>query len=314
MKKISIKTNVKKHYATYLILIAALVVTALVAFAPADAASSNLCSPCHGTARSQVLDIVETSSTIPPTINVGETATVSVTLQNDVTAPTYTTLSGVTATLSSQNGRFTVSNPTLTVGNLQAGTTTLTWQITGVTAGPDALIISASAQNNHQNLAFYDAYAPNPTITVSQPAPPPPPPPTTYTLTLQSAINGATSPTAGTYSYTTGTPVTINAISNAGYQFDYWTINGNTQSVNPLTMTVTADTIVTPTFSLIPIPTYQLSIQSSANGATSPSAGTSSYSSGSSVTINAIPNAGYQFDSWTVNGNTQSANPLIRAA
>lgn len=172
-----LKSQLKLRPITYLMIIATVAIGIALLAAPALSASPNQCSPCHGTSYSQQLDILEGNSQnqIPVAIQVGETKTVTVAVKDVYTAPTNNDLSSVSLTLSSQNGHFTVSNPTYNVGTL-TGTATATWQVTGVSAGSDSFVISASAQNNHQNLDFADSYSPSPTLTVTETATPTPTP------------------------------------------------------------------------------------------------------------------------------------------
>ena len=171
-------TAFNAHKASFLMLAALAVVVALLLIAPVFATSANPCSSCHGSqGYSQTLSI--TANQIPTSIEIGQTATVTATIQNIVDgAQSNTQLNSITATLSSQNGHFSVAAPSVTNRNLMPdASTTVTWQITAITAGSDQLVISASAQNNHNNLQFHDVISPNPTITVSLPAPTPVPTP-----------------------------------------------------------------------------------------------------------------------------------------
>jgi uncharacterized repeat protein (TIGR02543 family) len=127
------------------------------------------------------------------------------------------------------------------------------------------------------------------------------------TLTI-TATNGVVStnpnPTNGTYD--DGTSVSLTATPDAGYQFDGWSgdATGNT---NPLTITMDADKAVTAMFSKIQ---KTLTITAT-NGvvATNPNPTNGAYDDGTSVSLTATPDAGYQFDGWSgdATGNT---NPL----
>lgn len=286
--------------------------------------SSNPCGQCHGNKRySQYLDLLEgnAANQIPTSINVGETKTVSVAIENIVNAPKYTTLSSVTVTLRSQNGRFSVSVPNFNVGSMPTGTKVASWQITGVSAGADSLLITASANNVHMQISYADSYSPSPSINVAAsappPTPPPPPAPTSYTVTVQSSPNGTSSPASGVYSYTSGSSASFTATPKSGYKFGYWLVNGETHAVNPVTLTISSDMTVTPVFTLEaepppPPPTsFMMTIQSSPNGTTVPSAGSYSHVAGENVTLNAVVNAGYEFDYWLVNGAVETTNPLV---
>jgi hypothetical protein len=115
------------------------------------------------------LDIVEGSSqnVIPSSIEVGQTQTVTIVIENVNNAQRNNIFSSVTATLASQNSHFSVNAPTYNVGTLATGIATATWKITGVSQGSDVLLITASAKNTHENLQFSDSYSPTSSITVT---------------------------------------------------------------------------------------------------------------------------------------------------
>ena len=173
------KSEFKMHKASFLMIAAAVIIVAFIFLSPVFSQSTSPCGSCHG-GYSQYLDVLEgnAANQLPTALTVGQTATVSVVVENRVNTASFTSLSSVSLTLSSQNGRFSVSVPTYNVGTLQKGTTTATWQITGVSAGSDSLVISASARNSHQNLQFSDTYSPSLAITVSAPTSTPTPAPT----------------------------------------------------------------------------------------------------------------------------------------
>ena len=166
------------HKASCLLLAAAIIVIASIFISPVFSASTSQCGVCHA-GYNQNLDILEgnAANQLPTTLSIGQTATVTVLIENKVNTPTYTALSSVSLTLSSANGHFTVSTPTYTVGTLQKGTATATWQITGVSAGTDTFVIAATAKNSHQSLSFQDTYSPAPSITLLAPVSTPSPTP-----------------------------------------------------------------------------------------------------------------------------------------
>ncbi len=115
------------------------------------------------------LDIVEGSgqNIIPASLQVGQTQTVTVVVENINNAPRNNLFSSVTVTLASQNGHFSVNPPNYYVGNLPTGTAIATWKITGISQGSDVLLISASARNTHENLQYSDSYSPSSSISVT---------------------------------------------------------------------------------------------------------------------------------------------------
>jgi hypothetical protein len=166
------------HKASFLLLAAVTTVVALLLIAPVFATSTNPCSACHGNqGYSETLSL--TANQLPTNLEVGQTATVTILIQNAVDlAQANNQLSGVSATLSSQNGHFTVGAPSAKNFNLMSdASASVSWQITAVSAGADEIVISATAQNNHNNIGFYDFITPNPTITISTPTPTPAPTP-----------------------------------------------------------------------------------------------------------------------------------------
>ena len=158
-----------------LILFAAIVIFGSAFLPPASSISANLCAPCHSQ-YSEYLDILEGDSRnqLPTSIGVGETKNVTVVLENRANTVTNAVMSSVSLTLRSKNGHFSVKQEGFTVqGLFQWGTTKIAaWQITGVSLGADALLISATSTNVHESLRFSDSYSPEPTITVSEPTVP----------------------------------------------------------------------------------------------------------------------------------------------
>jgi hypothetical protein len=168
-EKLPLKANFKKHPASYFILGAAIIIVISLIAAPASSISSDQCSSFHGSSYNMQLDIVEGSSqnVIPSSIQVGQTQTVTVIIENFNNAPRHNLFSSVTVTLASQNSHFSVNTPTCNIDSLPTGTATATWKITGVSQGSDTLLISASATNTHENLRFSDSYSPSSSIVVT---------------------------------------------------------------------------------------------------------------------------------------------------
>ena len=146
----------------------------------ASSISSNPCERCHGSTYYQYLEIrpENSSEQVPSKLNLNQTKTVSVILQNNVNTAVDSELWDVSVKLNSAYGHFSVSNSTQNISNLPAGNITVTWQIAGVSEGYDYLIMEASASNPHYNEALSDNYFPYPLVTVGQPAGTPPPAPT----------------------------------------------------------------------------------------------------------------------------------------
>ena len=133
------------------------------------------------------------------------------------------------------------------------------------------------------------------------------------TLTIATTTGGTTTPAPGTYQYNKGSQVTVTAIPDSGYQFDYWNVNGTKNTSNPITLTLNTDVTLTAYFkSVAPPPPEKvtLTIAVPEHGTTSPAPGTYQYNKGSQVTITAIPASGYEFWLWVINGINFTQNPI----
>ena len=100
------------------------------------------------------------------------------------------------------------------------------------------------------------------------------------------------------------TEITVIATMAEGYNFLNWTINGEVQDETELTLTVTVteDMDIVANFEEVIVPPTEYTVTllcSPVAGGTTEGAGT--YEEGTSVTVNAIVNEGYEFVNWTVN-------------
>ena len=136
---------------------------------------------------------------------------------------------------------------------------------------------------------------------------------TQYTLTASvPGGNGTVSPTSGTYDE--GTTVTLTATPDAGYQVASWngtSDDGSTATTN--TVVMNANKSVTVSFEKIQ---YTLTASASGgNGTVSPTSGT--YDEGTTVTLTATPDAGYQVASWSGtsdDSSTATTNTVVMDA
>jgi len=139
----------------------------------------------------------------------------------------------------------------------------------------------------------------------------PPFPPGQYTLTMAVAGSGSTSPAVGPHTYSAGTPVPIIATPAGGYQFVNWTAPaGSFANANSATTTFTMPAQnVTVTAHFAPTQTYTLTmaVNPGVGGTTTPT-GTSPYTAGTVVNIQAVAAAGYRFVNWTAPAGS-FANP-----
>lgn len=110
----------------------------------------------------------------------------------------------------------------------------------------------------------------------------------------------------GTYAY--GSVATIDATPNNGYNFSSWSVNGTIVSTNPAySFTVDGNRMLTANFT---IRTHSVYVTASPAGGGSASGG-GTYNYGSVVNLNATPNAGYNFVSWTENGSQVSTSSFF---
>jgi uncharacterized repeat protein (TIGR02543 family) len=69
-----------------------------------------------------------------------------------------------------------------------------------------------------------------------------------YTLTISAGSGGTTEPAAGSYTYDSGTQVSVRAIPNSGYQFSGWSGDAS-GTTNPITITMDSNKSITANFS-----------------------------------------------------------------
>jgi uncharacterized repeat protein (TIGR02543 family) len=127
-----------------------------------------------------------------------------------------------------------------------------------------------------------------------------------YFMTVSSAGHGTVKP-SGTVSVNYGDTLRDTAVPDAGYNFVNWTVTGTVATVSGGAIgkfVVTGAGTVQAHFA---INTYALTI-TAVNGSVTKSPDQTVYDSGSTVTLTALPAAGYQFAGW--NGDvTGTANP-----
>lgn len=129
-----------------------------------------------------------------------------------------------------------------------------------------------------------------------------------YTVEILSAIGGTTNPAPGKYNYSENVEIIIEAIPDEGFKFDHWIINGTVYYDNPVTITVVGNTIVQPVFA--EKVKYNVTINTTEGGTTSPEPGTYQYHEDTEVNIQALPDSGYVFDYWEIDGEISYNNPI----
>jgi PKD repeat protein len=130
-----------------------------------------------------------------------------------------------------------------------------------------------------------------------------------YTLTISATTGGTTNPIPGTYTYSGGTTVAVNAISGSGYRFDHWVFDSVAGSwPNPAGILMNGSHTLQAVF----VETHTLTISVSQGGTTNPAPGTYTYDNPTNVSVQAIPSANYFFDHWAYDGvDKGSQNPII---
>jgi hypothetical protein len=129
----------------------------------------------------------------------------------------------------------------------------------------------------------------------------------TYSLDITTVGTGTVSVEPEQATYEAGSVVTLTAVASNSAFFAGWT-GDVTSADNPLVITLTQNTVLTATFTAEAPITYTLTMDVVGNGSVLP--GTGSQISGTSVSLQATPDPGWQFDGWTgaINDTT---NPIL---
>jgi len=122
------------------------------------------------------------------------------------------------------------------------------------------------------------------------------------TLTIAVNGNGTTIPAVGSHNYPIGAVIDIKAYPDTGWKFVNWSgSTGTIADVNDPTTTITMnkDYTITANFAEVEADECTLTMAVNGNGTTIPEVGSHIYTLGEVVNITAIPDEGWQFDSWT---------------
>jgi hypothetical protein len=127
---------------------------------------------------------------------------------------------------------------------------------------------------------------------------------TTYTLTITSPEGeGTLTPATGTYSYASGTLISLKAVPANGWTFDHWTINGATKTDASISLTITSDTSAKAYFTgSSPIQNTLTMLPPQGQGSVTPSTSVTTYPVNTRISIKATPSIGCEFDYWSLNG------------
>jgi hypothetical protein len=125
----------------------------------------------------------------------------------------------------------------------------------------------------------------------------------TYTLTMLIPQGQGTVTPKATTSYPSGTKVNIVATPSAGWQFDYWTIDGSMTSGGATSsVTIDANKSIQAFFRKISVSYTLTMLTFQGQGSVTPAPGATTYPSNTQVSIRAAPSNGWEFDHWTLNG------------
>ena len=129
-----------------------------------------------------------------------------------------------------------------------------------------------------------------------------------YTVTVQSNIDGAAYITgAGTYK--AGSSVELSVVPNDGFVFENWTIQGEEVAAEP-TYSFVSDSSVTIVANFTEKQKYTITaVADVASSGTVTGSGT--YYEGAEITVEAVPNNGFEFVNWTENDKVVSTELTI---
>ncbi len=127
----------------------------------------------------------------------------------------------------------------------------------------------------------------------------------TYTLTLTSTVGGTTDPEPQVYTLDEEMSVVVNAIPDSGYYFLKWELDGVIYTTDPIHLATVTDHVLHAIFSdTPPTPTeqFKLNIATTFGGTTDPEPQVYTLDEEMSVVVNAIPDSGYRFLKWELDG------------
>jgi hypothetical protein len=126
-----------------------------------------------------------------------------------------------------------------------------------------------------------------------------------YTLTVTPTGSGTVSKSPDQTTYLSGTSVTLTAVPATGWSFANWS-GGATGTTNPLTITMDGNKTINALFTQN---TYTLTVTPTGSGTVNKNPNQATYLSGTSVTLTAVPAAGWGFTNWSGSA-TGTTNPL----
>jgi len=168
------------------------------------------------------------------------------------------------------------------------------WSLDGIVYSSNPLTVFMDS--NHQLQAVFEEEEP-------------PPPPVEYTLDISAGtIGGITNPALGTHTYEENSVVSVSALAQQGYKFDYWSLDDVWSTQNPIDVIMTTNRTLIVYFEELSSYSLQISV-ATIGGTTNPSPGTYEYIEGIEVSVLAVPDQNYDFDYWTLDGLASYYNP-----
>lgn len=124
--------------------------------------------------------------------------------------------------------------------------------------------------------------------------------------------------------FSAGTLVHFEAQPESGYQFDKWDVNGNEVLEISSSIEINQVTRIEGYFSKIPITNHNVTITANANGKCKYKVGNGSYSEakishsvsiadGDVLEVLAVPDSGFAFSKWTIDGSESTDNPYSQS-
>lgn len=198
------------------------------------------------------------------------------------------------------NAYWDSASPLISMSGFTYNTTALPIGITSVYTGPLSSQMGVTT--------YIDTWA----VSHSLIGPVGPVGPSDYTLTISAGANGVTDPLPDTYTYSSGTEVSITATPNEGYYFSHWSIDDVVSSTNPTSVTMDQDHTVEAYFSATQttLQNYTLTINVAEHGTTDPLPESYRYTEGSIVSITAVPDEGYGLTHWVLDGENKTVPSL----
>ncbi|MFP4608875.1 MAG: InlB B-repeat-containing protein, partial [Candidatus Aenigmatarchaeota archaeon] len=129
-----------------------------------------------------------------------------------------------------------------------------------------------------------------------------------YELTIEAGEGGTTDPEPGTYGYSEGTEVVVEALPDEGWYFTGWTgdYEGGEKEI---VLTMDSDKEVMADFEEVGEGERVLTIFVDGEGSTDPESGSHVYEEGEEATVEALPGEGWYFERWS--GDHQSEEKTL---